>query len=101
MNDLTSVWLTGGFGVHYQTCLMCFARFAWATWITRNKMCMQKNFLNKPTDIIYLGLSFIQKWKLLMKVEAKNKMEDLLALVLNKLKEFKLLNSYLSDVGFI
>jgi hypothetical protein len=70
MNDLTSEWFTGGFGVDFQTGLVCFAGFAWATWITRNKICMQKTFPDKTTDVIYLGLAFIQKWKLLMKVVA-------------------------------
>jgi hypothetical protein len=27
-------------------------------WITRNKMCIQRSFPGKPTDIIYLGPSF-------------------------------------------
>jgi hypothetical protein len=60
-NNLTSAWLKGGFRVSQQLGLTCFAGFAWAMWITRNKMCMQKTFPGKPTDIIYIGLSFIQK----------------------------------------
>jgi hypothetical protein len=41
--------------------------------ITRNKMCIQKIFSNKPTDIIFLGPSFIRQWKILMQGCAFNK----------------------------
>jgi hypothetical protein len=43
-----------GFGVGHQLGLACFASFAWALWITTNKMCIQKVFSSKLLDIIYL-----------------------------------------------
>jgi hypothetical protein len=101
-NNLTSAaWLKGGFRVSQQLGLTCFAGFAWAMWITRNKMCMQKTFPAKPTDIIYIGLSFIQKWRILAKPVAKSKMEEMMELVLCHVREFEPLHSYPSDVGFI
>jgi hypothetical protein len=65
MEDLVLNWLPGGFKVSYQTALTCFAGVAWAIWLTRNKMCMLRVFLNNPIEIIYLCLSFVQKWQVL------------------------------------
>jgi hypothetical protein len=101
INDLTSIWLRRGFGVDYQAGLACFTGFCWAIWITRNKICIQKTFPSASTDVIYLGIAFIQEWKLLMKEVVRQKMEDLVGRVLIKLKEFKPLDSHPSDVGFI
>jgi hypothetical protein len=64
-------------------------------------MCISKRFLDKPLDIIYLGLSFIQNWRILMKPMEKTKMEVLLKKLLDHAKTLKVLDSTLSDVGFI
>jgi hypothetical protein len=55
MRDLISSWLPRKFVVDFQTALACFAGFAWAIWCTRNRMCMQKKFLGKPIELIFLG----------------------------------------------
>jgi hypothetical protein len=62
MEDLVLNWLPGGFKVSYQMMLTCFAGVACVIWLTRNKMCMSRIFLNNPIEIIYLCLSFVQKW---------------------------------------
>jgi hypothetical protein len=59
MQDLLDNWLTGGFGVNYQTGLSCFAGFALALWTVRNKMCIQKSFPERPLDVVHLGISFV------------------------------------------
>jgi hypothetical protein len=59
MKDLLADWLTGKFGVDYQTWLSCFAGVAWAIWTTRNKMCIQKKFPDKPLDTVYVVLSYV------------------------------------------
>jgi hypothetical protein len=61
----------------------------------------QRSFLDKPTDIIYLCLSFIQKWKILMKAMTRSKMEAMLDVVLQHLRDFRPLNSSPTDVGFV
>jgi hypothetical protein len=38
-------------------------------------MSIQKIFLDKPLDMVYLDLSFVQKWKILMKKLEKSKVE--------------------------
>jgi hypothetical protein len=61
MEDLLLNWTPMKFGLNFQTGLTCFATLAWAIWTTINKMCIQKIFPNKPIDIIFLGLPFIQQ----------------------------------------
>jgi hypothetical protein len=70
-------------------------------WTIRNMICIEKSFPEKLVDTVYLGLSFIQKWKLLMKELDISKVEDLAKTVLGYAKHFKPLESYPSDVGFI
>jgi hypothetical protein len=67
MDDLKSNWLTQGFGVSYQTGLACFIEFTWVIWNTRTKMIMQDVFPDKPINVLFLGVSFIQKWCPLMR----------------------------------
>jgi hypothetical protein len=58
--ELISDWIPKRLGVSFELGLSCFAGFAWVLWLTRNKMCISKRFPDKPFDIIYLSLSFIQ-----------------------------------------
>jgi hypothetical protein len=101
ITELISVWLPNKFGVSFQTALSCFAGLAWAIWMTRNSMCMRNVFPANPTDVIHLGLSFVQKWKVLMKELQRRKVEALATTMLQFLKSFKPLNSHPSDVAFI
>jgi hypothetical protein len=64
MEDLLYEWLPRKFGVSFQVDLFCFAGLAWALWNTRNRICIRKDFPNKLLDIVHLGLSYLQKWKL-------------------------------------
>jgi hypothetical protein len=75
MADLLSNWLAGRLGVNFQTGLIGFTPFTWVICITRNKLCIQRIFPNKPTDIIFLALSFVQQWKILMQELERSKME--------------------------
>jgi hypothetical protein len=47
-------------------------------------MAIQKTFPENSLDIVYLGMSFLQKWKLLAKPLEKLKMEALVETVLEK-----------------
>jgi hypothetical protein len=77
------------FIVSYQIGLSCFAGLAWAIWITRNRMCLQKKFPEKPTDVVHLALSFLQKWKLLMLMVERSKVETLTHMVQSYARTFK------------
>jgi hypothetical protein len=101
MDELLSEWLTGKLGANYQTSLSCFAGLAWAIWTTRNKIAIRKNFPDKPFDIVYLGISFIQKWKFLMKKGVKVNVEEMTKVMMQFARGFKQLESNPYDVGFI
>jgi hypothetical protein len=60
--NLVQFWLPKGFRTNVLTCLTCFCGMASALWIMRNKMCMQKVFPHIVLDVIYLGISFLQRW---------------------------------------
>jgi hypothetical protein len=101
MNDLLSNWLPKGFGVSYQLGLACFAGLAWVIWTVWNKICMQKKIPNSSIDLIYSGLSFIQKWKCLMRSLEKTKLESMLAQVIRRVRGFRPSDNDITDVGFL
>jgi hypothetical protein len=101
MSDLLFVWLPGKFGVCYQTSLFYFAWMAWALWTTRNKISIQRVFPNRPIDIIFLGLSCLQKWRILMTKGARDTVETLVEVLKQRAIAFKPLEGIPFDVGFI
>jgi hypothetical protein len=101
ITELITDWLPGKFGASFQTGHSCFAGMALAIWMTRNNMCMRKAFPDKSTDVIHLGLPFVQKWKILMKELERSKVEALMASMMQHSKNFRPLDSNPSDVGFI
>jgi type III secretory pathway component EscR len=90
-------WISRKFGVGRQLGLACFASIAWATWLIRNKICIQHIFPNNSLDVVYLTLSFTQKWCILMKSPEKAKVEKMQECA----KKFIPSDYILSDVGFI
>lgn len=50
---------------------------------------------------MYLGVNYIQKWKVLLRQVSKETVEGLMAGLLTWAKEFKPPESFPSDVGFI
>jgi hypothetical protein len=66
LEDLMCNWISKKFGVGRQLGLACFSSIAWAIWNIRNRMCIHHAFPNNSFDIVYLALSFIQKWRVVM-----------------------------------
>jgi hypothetical protein len=52
-------------------------------------MCMSKVFPNKPSDSIYIGLTFIQKWKILAGGLARSRMEQMVERVMEFASNFR------------
>jgi len=94
MMEFTSTWLLGKGPLPRRLTLCVFAGFAWAVWTTRNKMAIEKFFPKPPTDVIYLALSFMQKWSILLKEEDREQICQLKAVIMNWL-EFKPSNQLL------
>jgi hypothetical protein len=101
MEDLLASWFPRKFGVGVQTGLACFVSVAWAVWNTRNKICINHSFPNRPLDIVYLALFFIQKWSVLMKSSGKTKVESLTRAIQEQARNFNPLCSEPTDIGFI
>jgi hypothetical protein len=66
LEDMMCNWTPRIFRVGRQLGLACFASVAWVVWHIRNKFCIQHVFPNNYLDVVYLALSFIQKWCILM-----------------------------------
>jgi hypothetical protein len=52
-------------------------------------------------NLIYLGLSFLLKWRILMKKHTDTRVDRLLKLMTEQAQTFKLLDENPSYVGFI
>ena len=61
-DELLGGKLTGMLKTDLRRGLFLFAGIAWSIWPTRNKMAIEKTFPNNPIDVIYSGVSFVQKW---------------------------------------
>jgi type III secretory pathway component EscR len=101
VQDLMNYWIPRKFGVGKQLGMACFASVALAVLITRNKMCIERVFPNKSLDVVYLALSFMQKWRVLMQSSQKTLVESMIKKMQVKGRSFRPSNVELSDVGYI
>ncbi|RLN30151.1 hypothetical protein C2845_PM05G26250 [Panicum miliaceum] len=82
--------------------LFLFAGVAWAIWKIRNKMAIEKSFVNAPSEVIFLGLSFLQKWRPLLKEDKRSKIDESVRMISDWLCNFSPAGALLSsDVGEI
>jgi primosomal protein N' len=75
-----------------------FAGFAWALWNTRNKMAIEKIFVKAPTDVIYMAISFMQRWSVLLKEKDRDRVAQALEAILSWMKNFKPKTTTATDV---
>jgi hypothetical protein len=64
-------------------------------------MCIQHVFPNKSLDVVYLALSFMQKWCVLMQSSERILVESMIKKMQEKAGRFRPSNVVLSDVGFM
>uniref|UniRef100_A0A0A9DTV2 Uncharacterized protein n=1 Tax=Arundo donax TaxID=35708 RepID=A0A0A9DTV2_ARUDO len=55
------------------------SRFYMVVWHNRNKMAIEKSFPNKPTDVLFAGLSNLQRWRILLRSGDKVKIDNVAA----------------------
>lgn len=60
--------------IHKYLGLFIFAGFAWEMWRTINKMAIEKKFPNRPTEVSFYGIFFLQNWKVLLKEGEREKL---------------------------
>lgn len=98
IKSLSETWLMGKGPLPIKLLLFCFAGFAWAIWTNRNKMAIEHKFPGAPTDVIFVALSFMQKWSLLLKEEDCQRVQQVKETILEGLKHFKPSSSSPTDV---
>jgi membrane protein required for beta-lactamase induction len=67
MKKLSEMWLMGKGPLPVNLILYTFTGFAWALWNNRNKMAIEHKYPKTPSDIIYVALSYMEKWRVLLK----------------------------------
>ena len=75
--DFWETWLPSKLNILQNIGIFFFAGFTWALWKIRNKMAIEKKFPN-PTDVVFSGISFLQKWEALLKGERAAKVDQVL-----------------------
>jgi hypothetical protein len=57
--------------------LFIFEGMSWAIWRARNKMAIEKSFPKTPLEVIWSGISFVQKWRLLLNEAEQTEIDGL------------------------
>ena len=74
LEDLNYLWQQSKGPLPSNLLMFVFAVFAWALWITRNKMAIEKVFPKAPSDVIYVAISLMQKWNHLLRRRTRNRL---------------------------
>jgi len=98
LKSLSETWLWGKGPLPKRLVMFIFAGFSWALWTTRNKMAIEHKFPKSPSDIMYLALSYLQKWAVLLKEEDREHMEAVRRVIMDWMKMFKPNAIPISDV---
>lgn len=98
LEDLSVTWLQGKGPLPNSLIMFFFAGFAWALWITRNKMTIEKSFIKAPTDVLYTAISFLQRWCVYLKEKDREQVSQALEAMLGWMKNFKPRMTTASDV---
>jgi DNA-directed RNA polymerase specialized sigma54-like protein len=78
--------------------IFIFSGFAWALWTSRNKMAIDKKYPKTPTDVIFIALSFQQKWSASHKEKDQERIRPVKDSITSWLKNFKPSTVILSDI---
>ena len=87
LEDMSVTWLQGMGPLRNRVVMFFFAGFAWTLWIMQNKLAIEKSFIKLLADVIYVAVSFLQRWSIFLK--DKDKERVLQEAILRWLKDFK------------
>ena len=96
--EFSVFWLGGKGPLPKNLIMFLFSAFAWALWITRNKIAIEKKFPKAPIDVIYSAMFLIQKWSVLLREKDQKQIMKAKGDILNWLKSFKMNPILHSDV---
>jgi hypothetical protein len=89
MKSLSETWLQGMGPLPVSLTLFIFAGFTWVIWNNRNKMAIEHKYPKSPTDIIYVALSYLQKWSILLKEADRQRIMQVKDEILCWMRNFK------------
>jgi len=98
LKEFSESWLQGKGPLPHKLLMFTFAGFAWDLWITRNKVAIEKKYPKAPTDVVYVALSFLQKWCTLLKQKDRVHVEKIKDDIMGWLKGFKPSAVLLTDI---
>jgi hypothetical protein len=98
LKSLSENWLLGKGPLPKRLIMFIFAGFSWALWTTRNKMAIEHKFPKSPTDVIFLALSYLQRWAVLLKEADRERLETIKGEILSWMKTFKPNDMLCSDI---
>jgi hypothetical protein len=101
VKELTETWLSGKGPQPVKLTLFVFAGFAWAIWNNRNKMCIEHKFPKRPADVVYVALSYMQKWEPLLREDGRLHCSQMKDDILRWMKDFTPSSTTATDVGKI
>lgn len=99
--SFSSSWLRGKGPLPTRLAIFMFAGFAWALWLTRNKITIEKQIPKAPNDVIFNALSLIQRWSILLKEKDQEQVLQAKDAITSWLKTFKRSDTCSSDVVVI
>jgi len=98
LKSFSETWLVGKGPLPKRLIMFIFAGFSWAPWTTRTKMAIEHKFPKSPTDVIFLALSYLQRWAVLLKEADQERMETTKGEILSWMKTFKPNDMLSSDI---
>ena len=96
VSDFFEVWVPRNLKLPHKMGLFFFAGLAWSIWNIRNKMTIEKKFPN-PTDVLFSGIAFLQKWKVLLKESDAERVKTMTKSLLDAIKNRSSLE-FVSDI---
>lgn len=86
LENLSVTWMQGKGPMSSRLIMFFFAGFAWALWVTRNKMTID---IKTPADVIYTAISLLQRWSVLLKEKDRERVAQALEAIRRWMKSFK------------
>ena len=67
-------------------------------WNNRNNMSTESKFPKNPSDIMYIALTFMQKWSLLLKDDDRQRIVQVKDEILRWMRKFKPMMMVSTDI---
>ena len=96
LTDIFDHWIPLGCK-DYELKLFTFVIIAWALWVSRNKIRIQKCFPDSPISILYKTKFFMQRWAVLLRATDREKLATCYSSLETWVKSFEELRPHCSE----